>query len=376
MHGDLIQHLQVGGRQPCRERCHAIRRVWHGRRERLAERCLADQSRQFLQGTVQGHATAGERVGGSQRCLGIALAHRLQDGEQRIEVGHAEHLCHRRREHASTAKSDRLIEQRQRVAQTALRRTREQIERRWFRLDTLFGEDVCHARSDDRGGDGLEAELHAAAQDRHRDLLRIGGGKHEFDVIRRLLEGLEHGVERRARELVHLVDHIHLEAPSGRCVSGVLKQLAHAIDLGVGSRIQLDEVDEAPLLDTATGCTYAAGVGRDAGLTVECARQHARQRGLSHPAGASEEIGVMQAAARQGMPQGLQHMRLADHIGEGVRPPLSGEDAMRLHGLDYAPAGWAGRCPGWPQPDGRKNKRGAAAPLRPNPMALETVLEP
>ncbi len=31
------------------------------------------------------------------------------------------------------------------------------------------------------------------------------------------------------------------------------------------------------------------------------------------------------------MAQRLQHMGLPDHVGEGIRPPFAGEDAVRLH---------------------------------------------
>jgi hypothetical protein len=56
----------------------------------------------------------------------------------------------------------------------------------------------------------LEVELQAARQHRDRDLLRVGGGDDELDVLGRLLEGLQHGVEGMPGEHVHFVDHVTL----------------------------------------------------------------------------------------------------------------------------------------------------------------------
>ena len=51
------------------------------------------------------------------------------------------------------------------------------------------------------------------------DALRVGGGEDEHDVGRRLLERLEERVEGRAREHVHLVDDVDLEAAARRARS-------------------------------------------------------------------------------------------------------------------------------------------------------------
>src|SRR3546814_8607434 len=56
----------------------------------------------------------------------------------------------------------------------------------------------------------LEVELQAARQHRDQQLLRIGGGEQESDVLRRLLECLEQRVERLLRQHVHFVDQVDL----------------------------------------------------------------------------------------------------------------------------------------------------------------------
>jgi hypothetical protein len=108
---------------------------------------------------------------------------------------------------------------------------------------------VLEVAGDQRLRHLLEIELQAAGKHRHRNLLRVGGRQNEFDVLRRLFEGLQHGVEGRVREHVHFVDDIDLEAAAGRRIDGVLEQLPHLIDLGIGRRVDLEQVDETSRID-------------------------------------------------------------------------------------------------------------------------------
>ena len=68
-------------------------------------------------------------------------------------------------------------------------------------------------------------------------------------MLGRLLQRLQHRVEGVAREHVHFVDDVDLEAAGGRRVQRVLQQLAHVVDLGVGRGVELEQVDEAPGVD-------------------------------------------------------------------------------------------------------------------------------
>ena len=86
-------------------------------------------------------------------------------------------------------------------------------------------------------------------------LLGVGGGQHEDDVARRLLERLEQRVGRRRREHVHLVDDVDLPAPR-RPQPGVGHQVAHGVDAVVGGGIELVHVERAALGDLdARACT-------------------------------------------------------------------------------------------------------------------------
>ncbi len=116
-------------------------------------------------------------------------------------------------------------------------------------------------------------------------------------MIRRLLERLEHGVERRARELVDLVDDVDLEAPCSRCISRILEQFAHAVDLRVGRSIEFDEVDKTPLFDAAARRADATRIGGHASLAVQRAGQDAGKRGLADTPGTGEQVGMVQPPA-------------------------------------------------------------------------------
>jgi hypothetical protein len=58
---------------------------------------------------------------------------------------------------------------------------------------------------------------------------------------------------------VHFVDDVDLVAAARRRVGGVLQQLAHLVDLGVGRGVDLDEVHEAAAVDFLAGAAGAAG---------------------------------------------------------------------------------------------------------------------
>ena len=60
------------------------------------------------------------------------------------------------------------------------------------------------------GRQQAELEVLGAAADGGQHLLRVGGGQHEHDVVRRLLQRLQQGVRRPRREHVDLVEDVDL----------------------------------------------------------------------------------------------------------------------------------------------------------------------
>ena len=185
---------------------------------------------------------------------------------------------------------------------------------------------------------GPQIELQTARQHSDRHFLRIGGGEHKFEVIGRLLQGLQHGIERRVGEHVHLVDHEHLEAALNRFVNRLLQQGLNLIHTPVGGRIEFGVVHKTPGIDVATGIAHAAGLSGDATLTIhalaiERLGQDARDGGFAHPPRAGEQIGMVQTLLCQGIDQRPHHMGLPHHLGEVFGAVFAGEHQVR-HGRD------------------------------------------
>ena len=179
----------------------------------------------------------------------------------------------------------------------------------------------------------LEVELQAAGEHRHRDLLGVGRRKNELDVFGRLLEGLQHRVERRRGEHVDFVDDVYLESPAARCVHRVLQELAHLVDLGVGCGIDFYQVDEAARVDFHAGRTLPAGTGADARLAIEAFREDPGEGRLAHAAGPGEQVRVVQALLIQRVAQRPDHVLLPDQRLERARSPLAGENLVGHDGF-------------------------------------------
>ena len=77
------------------------------------------------------------------------------------------------------------------------------------------------------------------------------------------------------------------------------------------------------LVDFGTGRTAAAGAGTNPLLAVERLGEDSRDGGLADPAGAAEQVRVMQAVAVQRVDQGLHHVFLTHHLLEVGRAPLA-----------------------------------------------------
>ncbi len=182
---------------------------------------------------------------------------------------------------------------------------------------------VLQMGQDQRRRQLLKVELQAARQHGDRNLLRIGGGEDELHVRRRLFQRLQHRVERRLRQHVHFVDDVHLETPAGRRIQRAFQQFAHVVDLRVGRRIQLDQVDETPAVDLGTGAAHAARRGGDAGFAIQGFGEDTRDGGLAHAARAGEQIGVVQAVLRQRVGQRLHDVLLPRQLSEVLGTPFA-----------------------------------------------------
>jgi len=142
-------------------------------------------------------------------------------------------------------------------------------------------------------------------------------------VRRRFFEGLEQRVEGMIRQHVHFVDQVHLVAAAGWRVLHVIQQFTGVIHFGAGSRIDLDQIDEPPLVDLPARGANAAGVRAHPGLAIQRLRENAGDSCFAHAASAREQERVMHLAAVERIPQRAQDVLLPDHFGEAFGAPFA-----------------------------------------------------
>ena len=138
-------------------------------------------------------------------------------------------------------------------------------------------------------GQQVELQMLGARADRVGHLLRIGGGEHEHDVRRRLLERLEQRRLGRLRQHVDLVEDVHL-VPTGRAERRLLDQVAHGVDAVVGGRVEFVHVVAGAALDRQARLALAARFAVDDVLAVEHLGEDARRGGLAGAARTGEQV--------------------------------------------------------------------------------------
>ena len=138
-----------------------------------------------------------------------------------------------------------------------------------------------------------EVEALAARDDRRRHFVRFGRRQHEDRVRRRLFESLEERVPGGSRELVGLVDDVHLVATFTGPIGDLIAQIAHVVDAPIRGGVDLDEVQCAVVQRRAAQQAFIARIAVQGELVaVDRAVQNARDTGLAGPARSGEQIGV------------------------------------------------------------------------------------
>ena len=185
------------------------------------------------------------------------------------------------------------------------------------------------------GIDAAQVEALAARQHGDRHLADLGGGEDELGVRRRLLQRLEQGVERRARQHVHFVEDVDLVARGHRRVAHRVVDLAHVVDAVVRGRVHLDHVEVPALHDRLAMQAEHRHLDGRAGdravrqLVVERTGENARGRGLADAAHAGEDPGLRNAAGLERIRDRAHHGVLADQVVEGRRPVFARQHAIR-----------------------------------------------
>ena len=159
--------------------------------------------------------------------------------------------------------------------------------------------------------------------------MELGRRHHEHDMRGRLLDRLEQRVEGGARQLVHLVNDEHLiSIANGGERQVVDDDFANRVDTRVARRIDLEDVDVAPLRNLDARVANAAGIGGRSLDAAQRARQDARRRRLAGSALARKHERLRDAAAGDRIAQRTRHRLLPDDVIEALGTPLSGENLI------------------------------------------------
>ena len=188
---------------------------------------------------------------------------------------------------------DGLIHQAQPIAQGTIRRPGQRLDGIHLKLNRLMMEDLFHLAPDLLGGQSLQIELQAAGQNRDRNFLRVGGRQQKLYMGGRLLQRFQQRIEAVRGEHVDFVDQVNLIAAPGWGIHDVVQQVAGILDLGAGSRVHFNQVNEAPLIQLATTQAFTARLGPLTSFAIHGLGQNTGDRGLPDSAGTGEEISVM-----------------------------------------------------------------------------------
>ncbi len=168
----------------------------------------------------------------------------------------------------------------------------------------------------------MKAEVLAARANGLWDVLRLRGRHHEDNVLGRLLERLQQGVEGSVGDLVRLIKDDDLEAiPRGTVARGIA-QFTDLVDAAVCGGVDLKHVDGVALPDLQAGSALQTGLsggtdlGADRPLAVQRGGENAGDGGLADAAVARKDIPMRDAVLREGVQQRAGDVVLPDNVGE------------------------------------------------------------
>ena len=166
---------------------------------------------------------------------GVQQGRRLQIARQ-TQGGKHPPLIHR------AAPGEALVQQGQGVPHTAVCQAGNEPRPLRGEGKALLLGHILQVAGDFPALNALEGKLLAAALDGGGHLVQLCGGQDEHQVFRRLLQGLEQGVEGLGGQGVHLVDDIHPLFHCGRGVHRLIQNGPDVVHPVVGGGVQLHHI--------------------------------------------------------------------------------------------------------------------------------------
>ena len=264
---DLVVELQVFGGERRGEAL--VLRVRWLCAEFLGDGQIVERALQLAEHRRQIHRSGNKIVAHLQQPCSVVGRQRIEQRVDFVAPGDAEHVVHARRADLAAAVRNGLVGDGERVAHGTCRGLGNRLQGGWLGGDVLRLQHLRQLRLDRLRQHVAQVELQAARQHGDGNLLGFGGGEQELDVLRRLLQRFQQGVEAVPGEHVDFVDQIDLEAALAGQELGVVEQLAGVLHAGARGGIDFDEIHEAPGGDLGAGAARAAGLRGDAAFAVE-----------------------------------------------------------------------------------------------------------
>ena len=168
----------------------------------------------------------------------------------------------------------------------------------------------------------------------------MAGGKPDGSVeanmkitnVGRLLDRLEQGVPGVARDLVGLVEDVHLPPQVAGRIRESLAQLADLVDAAVRGGVDLEDVERRPFADGDAGVACVARVAVLQVRAVDGLGEDPRERGLAGAARPDEQDRVRDPVGADRVAQRLDDRFLADDLAERLGAPASVQRLVRCRG--------------------------------------------
>ncbi|SHW80470.1 Uncharacterised protein [Mycobacteroides abscessus subsp. abscessus] len=271
------------------------------------------------------------RLDGAEERRAVAGGQRVDGPVDQREVGGAQQ---RQRPLVDDAillgAGQQLVEHRQRVTRRTTTGADDQGVHRVVDADVLLGADLLQQAAHGLRRQQPERVVMGTRPDGRQHLLRLGGGEHEDQVLRRLLDDLEQRVETGVGHHVRFVDDEDAVPRLRRRVERAVPELTGVVDTTVAGGVEFDDVDVARPVrrERHARMALAARIGRRPLLTVQRAGQDARRRRLATTARPGEQVGMVDPARFERVAQRLGDMLLPDYLSETCRSVL----AVESHG--------------------------------------------
>ena len=290
---------------------------------------VAQEIDHFGKDLLGAHAFLEEFVGQRDGGGGVAVGDGLDQGPDGLDGRAAEEIFEHFVGDMVFADGEDAVEDGEGVAHGAVAEAGDAEDGIGVGVDGFILEDGGEVLGDARGGDVFEIEALAAGDDGGGDLVDVGGGEDELDVLGRFFEGFEQGVEGAAGEHVHFVDDVDFEGGACGADAGGLAEFADLVDGIIRGPVDLDDVHILAAADGLAGFAGAAGVAVGGAVgAVDGFGEDACGGGFADAARAGEEKGVGDAVGADGVFEGLGDGLLAHELIEGDRAVAAGQNCV------------------------------------------------